>query len=1079
MIACPSCAADNPDGARFCNQCGTRLGDAPASSAARAGYTPRHLVERVLKDRSAMIGERKRVTVLFADIKGSTRLAEQAGVEAWHAILDRFFGLLAHAVHRYEGTINQYTGDGVMALFGAPVAHEDHAQRACHAALEMQAAVRGFADELRLERGLNLTLRIGLNTGEVVVGRIGDDLRMDYTAQGATVNLAARLEQICEPGQVYLSRATALQVEGPFTLRSLGATRVDGIDRAVEVFALLGRGEQGSRLARRAADVAAPFLGREVELARLQACMAEAASGRGRVVSLVGGAGVGKSRLCQEFLASASLRGVRVHRAAASPYARHQPMAAPRALYLSRIGVDPGADADSIRACIEDDLPEPVRSRPGALAFAMEFAGVGRPGELNEALAASLRDSMMSLLAHYLPKAGEPQILLFEDLQHLDAVTLEFVRQLAVAVVGTQTLLLLNWRADAAPSPAPPTDDTVMLGPLDTTALTRLADSWLGDDASLAGLGARVAERAGGNPYFVEEAVIALAETGHLEGAQGAYRVVRPVVELPIPDTVHALIAARIDRLPPRQKTLLQAASVIGNTFDPELLALVCEPGEDPAPSLAALEQAGFLRCEGRHRRFAQPLMREVAYQAQLEASRSGMHARLAAQLEKSCADNPVQALARSIAEHWTLAGDWANAGRWNLRAALWFSARDARITAEQFQRAVEHLDRAPVSPEVQRLRILARSGLVRLSQLISIDATTVDRAYAEASQMADACGDLASAAELSIAFANEQLRRGHADLAMELAETGVRNCPDDARASLARRFRLSILLAFASVGRLRDGLDLVNWASGDDWLKGPIHADNTMSRAFVSIQLAWNGKLGQAREDLDTAIRLAEADGRSASWMHGLRVEMAWLSGDTTGVMEEAENAVEQADAFGSAFFDAVALRSKGQALCLLGRYAEAMVPLSAARPLTRRGQGAHQFEAHQLAVLSEACLGLGRIDDAARHAEAGIASAQASGSRLWELRAWIARLALPREALDDGAARAGFERARFLVDDVHALGVEPRVDELEAARTSDEQARALLLRRAHDRYERMGATHHAARLRPRLAATQAWSSS
>jgi adenylate cyclase len=1078
MIACHACAADNPDGSRFCNQCGTRLSErAPTVDAPRAaaGYTPRHLVERVLKDRSAMIGERKRVTVLFADIKGSTRLAEQAGAEAWHGILDRFFGLLAAAVHRYEGTINQYTGDGVMALFGAPVAHEDHAERACHAALDMQSAVREFADALRLERGLNLTLRIGLNTGEVVVGRIGDDLRMDYTAQGATVNLAARLEQICEPGQVYLSRATAIQAEGPFSMRSLGATRVNGVERPVEVFALEGRGQQhGTRLERRLADGGASsfFFGREPELARLQACLADAVGGRGRVVALVGPAGIGKSRLCHEFLASAAQRGVRVHRAAASPFTRHAPMAAPRALYLSRIGCE-GASVsrEQIRACVEADIPEPLRAKPGALAFAMEFCGVGLPGELNESLAAQLREPMMRILAEYLPKSAEPQILLFEDLHHLDAVTMEFARQLVAAVAGTPTLLLLSWRGEAQAEGLPDADETLSLGALSRAALTRLAGAWLGAHPTVAGLDARIAERAGGNPYFVEEAVVALAETGDLEGGQGDYRLVRPVVTLPIPDTVHALIAARIDRLPAGHKRWLQAASVVGAAFDESLLGLLNDDDPAPGPALDALERAGFLRREGGGRRFAQPLVREVAYEAQLESSRSAMHARVAAALEHSCGDQPVQASARSIAEHWARAGEWAKAGRWNLHAALWFSTRDARITAEQFHSAVGHLDRAPFSPEIRRLRIGARSGLVRLAQLITIDPRTVDRAYEEARQLADECGDPVCAAELSISYGNAQLQRGHADRAAELVEAGVRGCPDAQRADLASRFRLAILLSFGSIGRLREGLDLANWATGDEWLRGPIRSDTTLSRAFVSIQLAWNGELRRACEDLDTAIGLAERDGRSASWMHGVRVEMGWFSGDSTGVLAQARLAMEQAESFGSPYFRVLAQRAMGQALNLLGRPAEALVPLSEALPHIHHGGGAFQFEAHHLAVMSESCIALERFDDAARHSDAAVASAQASGARLWELRAWLARLALPRTVLGDAAAREGFERARALVEVMQAAGVTPRLDELEGRRCDDVAKRNAWLRRAHDGYERIGAGGHAARLRPQLA--------
>lgn len=1071
MIRCPSCSSENADGARFCNQCGARLdAAAPARGgveAPRTGYTPRHLVERVLKDRSAMIGERKRVTVLFADIKGSTRLAEQAGAETWHGILDRFFGLLARAVHRYEGTINQYTGDGVMALFGAPVAHEDHAQRGCHAALEMQAAVRRYADELRLEHGLNLTLRVGLNTGEVVVGRIGDDLRMDYTAQGATVHLAARLEQICEPGQVYLSRATATWVDADFALRSLGQTRVPGIEQAVEVFALEGRASQGSPLERRLARGRSFFFGREAELARLQAAFASAASGQGRVLSLVGPAGMGKSRLAHEFITSAETRGVPVHRTAASPYARHQPMSAPRALFVSRISCAGVSDPALVRARVEDCLPADLRRRPGALGLAMEFAGVAQPGEINESMSATLREPMMGALAHYLPRSVRPQILLFEDLQYLDPTTLEFARRLAAAVAGTPSLLLLTWRGDAEVEGLPAVDESIALAPLDASAITQLAGAWLGPDPSIEGLAGRIAERAGGNPFFVEEAVTALAETGHLHGQPSAYHLARAVEALPIPDTVHALIAARIDRLPSAHKAWLHAASVIGPDFDPDLLGEVAEDGEDPAPALAALERAGFIRSDGARQRFAQPLMREVAYSTQLETSRARMHARLARALERKCGAQPVTHVARGIAAHWAQAGDWAQSGRWNLHAAAWYSVRDARITAEQFHNAITHLDRAPFSAEVRRLRIAARSGLIRLAQIVALDAETVDRAHAEARQMAEECGDPLCASELSISYGNAQLQRGDSERAAALVEAGVRQCPDGQRANLASRFRLAILMSFASVGRAHDGVELANWAAGDDWLTGPVGPDNSFSRAFMSVQFAWTGELRRAQSDLADAIRLTEADGRSASWMHGLRVDLAWFSGDSEGVMEESGRALDQAEAFGSPYFRALALRARGQALILLGRHDEAIAPLREARPLTARGAGAYPFEAHHLGVLAEACFGAGRIDEAARLSAEAVASGRASGGKIWELRAWIARLALPRAVLDDASAAAGFARARELVQTLRAHGAEPRFDELAAARATDRDERTALLERAAAGYERTGAAAHTDRLR------------
>ena len=253
VLACASCGATPPPGSRFCNGCGATIGAAPASAPpdrAPRDYTPKHLADKILQSKSALEGERKQVTVLFADVKGSMELASQLDPEQWHAILDRFFTILSEGVHRFEGTVNQYTGDGIMALFGAPIAHEDHAQRACFTALHLRDALRAFGQELRREYGLDFQTRIGLNSGEVVVGKIGDDLRMDYTAQGATVGLAQRMEQLAEAGKPYLTEATADLARGYFALEDLGEFKVKGADAALRVFGLESVGELRTRFDR-------------------------------------------------------------------------------------------------------------------------------------------------------------------------------------------------------------------------------------------------------------------------------------------------------------------------------------------------------------------------------------------------------------------------------------------------------------------------------------------------------------------------------------------------------------------------------------------------------------------------------------------------------------------------------------------------------------------------------------------------------------------------------------------------------------------------------------------------------------
>src|SRR3989454_967990 len=328
-LRCPSCGHANRAAAKFCEECGTRLGPAAASAEpprAPRDYTPGHLAEKILGSRAALEGERKQVTVLFADVKGSMDLAEQLDPEEWHRLLDRFFQLLAEGVHRFEGTVNQYTGDGIMALFGAPIAHEDHARRACYAALHLAEALRRYGEELKRTRGLGFSVRMGVNSGEVVVGRIGDDLRMDYTAQGHTVGLAARMEQLAGPERVYLTEHTAALVSGFFQLRDLGPFPVKGVREPVRVYELEGLGPIRTRLEASRARGFSRFVGRDEEMKALEVALARALAGAGQVVGVAGDAGVGKSRLCWELAERCRARGIRFSEAHAPPHGKMIPL---------------------------------------------------------------------------------------------------------------------------------------------------------------------------------------------------------------------------------------------------------------------------------------------------------------------------------------------------------------------------------------------------------------------------------------------------------------------------------------------------------------------------------------------------------------------------------------------------------------------------------------------------------------------------------------------------------------------------------------------------------------------------------
>lgn len=1069
MHHCPSCAAENTPGARFCNQCGTRLDTAKAEPA-RQSYTPKHLAERILKQRSALRGEKKRVTVLFCDIKGSTRLAQQAGPEAWHGILDRFFGLMTGVIHRYEGTVNQYTGDGLMALFGAPLALEDHAQRAALAALEMQRELRRYADELRLKQGLNLTLRVGLNSGEVIVGSIGDDLRMDYTAQGHTVNLAARMEQVCEPGHIYLTRHSARLIEGYFALRSLGQMQIAGVDEAVEVFDLEGQGSLSTRLDRSLLRAGSPFIGRTAEIASLLGALDQVRGGQGQVVAVVGEAGIGKSRLCHEFLQGAAEAGFEIHRATGVPYANALPLHPVRTLALSRLGLSGRSNPAEVRRLVAGTLLLEHPEHAEALPAIFDFLGASDGSPAAPEQAALSRQQLFDLLAQFLPCPNEhPLVLLIEDLHFLDAASAAFLQHLADGVRGHRTLLLLNYRPDY--------DDAwladrlaarVAVTALEPAQLTELARTQLGDDASVASLANEIGQRAGGNPFFVEEAVQALADAELLQGSPRDYRLVAEITEWPIPDTVHALLAARIDRLPEPSKTLLQTAAIFGEAFAPGALASLSETDPDTcAATMQRLDESGFLLSSSGEFTFRHPLMREVADGLQLASQRARSHARLAQMLSDTHAARPSDSEACvRIAHHWQQAAEWARAGEWNLHAARWAATRDLKLSIEQFMLALTHLDRAPASAQVQHLRIAARAGLIRSAQFIAIPLAEVESAYRDGRTLAAETGDIAGAAELIISYGNEQLHRCNAERAAQLHAEAVALCLSHGHAELIRRFRLTLLISHFSAGRPAEGIALVDAGDNGQWRRDAITDDNMGSRGFHSLMLAWQGALTEAQTQLDAVLNFAMQDQRNASWMHAFKVDLNWLSGDHSLATHHAQLAVELAAESGSAYFQIIAGRALAIARSFAGDYTAAINLLESLSPLCAPGSLGAQFEPNHLASLARAYHGAGRCEDAARAANAGIASAQQSGTRVWEIYAWLALLELPCAHVVTSRVEEGLARMAHLIAESDAQGFMPHYLMVAARWQGDDQQAQRLRAEAAALWQQQGAPLQAARV-------------
>src|SRR5712691_2690995 len=556
----------------------------PDPAYAPLTYTPPYLAEKILTSRRAMEGERKQVTVLFADLNGSTELIRDLDPEQAQAILDPALHTMMDAVHRFEGTVNQVLGDGIMALFGAPVAHEDHALRACYAALAMQAALRRYAEEVRRSHGLEMQARVGLNSGEVVVRAIGNDLHMDYSAVGQTTHLAARMEQLATPGSIRLTTATLRLAEGLVQANPLGPFPVKGLAEPVEVFELVGVSALRQRLQASAARGLTRFVGRQTEIEALRQALERATASHGQLVAVVGEAGVGKSRLVYEFVHSHHTPGWLLLESASVSYGKATPYFPVIDLLKRYSHVEEHDDTRTIRAkvtgqvltldpALQDTVPA-LLSLLDALPEDSPFLTLD-PSQRRQRTLAALKRLLLR------ESQVQPLLLVFEDLHWIDTETQALLDSLTESLPTARLLLLVNYRPEYQHGWGSKTYYTQLrLDPLPPASADELLQALLGNDPSLAPLKQLLIERTGGNPFFLEESVQTLVETGVLVGDRGAYRLAQPLQGMPVPATVQAVLAARIDRLPPEDKRLLQTAAVIGTEVPLALLHAIAEVPE-------------------------------------------------------------------------------------------------------------------------------------------------------------------------------------------------------------------------------------------------------------------------------------------------------------------------------------------------------------------------------------------------------------------------------------------------------------------------------------------------------------------
>jgi class 3 adenylate cyclase len=1056
-VSCPSCHHENPPGARFCNACGGLLA-APAAIPEPRAYTPRHLVEKILASKSALEGERKPVTVLFADVVRSMELAERVDPEEWHHLLDRLFRTLADGVHRYEGTINQYTGDGIMALFGAPIAHEDHAQRACAAALEMARELGALAEDVRRERGLDFAVRMGLNSGEVVVGRIGDDLRMDYTAQGHVVGLAARVQQLAPPGGISVTEHTARLAAGFFDLLDRGEQSLKGASVPVRVFDLRGPGPIRSRLERSRAHGFSRFVGREHELALLERALDEAQSGRPKVVLITAEPGAGKSRLCHEFVERS--RGVALHYARALSHGRMLPFHAIVALARSLFGVHDGASVEDIRGAVGRGLASAQSVDPAALAFWLELLGAPdsalAPSELEpEARRTRLFQSLCDLVRARARRGRT--VLWIEDLHWLDraseaALDMLTGRLLAPESAGTRALLLATARPEYRPTWSAGVE-RLSLAPLTSQDSSTLLDDWLGSDPALAPLRTRIEVRARGNPLFVEEMVRSLVERGVLGGERGAYAPAASVEEIALPETVQAVLASRIDRLTARDKEVLQAAAVVGPNVPTELLRIVVDVSPpELAASLERLATAELLGPAGppSERAFQHPLTHEVAYRTQLRDRRRRVHARVArALLAIHASAAPTHAAL--LAHHFDEAGEHLEAARWHEHAGRRVARSDPADGVRHCRRVTELLAALPPSRETLMLELTSRIALLEIGRIAGIEERDAQNLFEEARAVGERLGDRAGHAFLLTSYGRLCGLAGDVAQYVACAEQAAELAEGSDDAGLA--FEMNAVLAHAqlAVGRLALSRDIAERALAEltrvAGLRKALERSTapTFCRIWWALASAYLGKPAEAQAGLEALLTEEKEEELEALYgTHGFLCEVLRLRGDLPGALAHGRRALELAEERGSPFSRVEAAAFLGAAGLAAGDVATATNALEAGLALARNRRTALWYEPRILAMLADARLATGDRDGA--RALLAEARERVERGRGWRLSACDVALARARllasEPVPDRAAVAS------TLESVDALAAElgadlyRRMAELERVRLTPRQA-------------------------------------
>jgi len=997
--ACATCGCAVSTTAKFCPECGHPLKPIANDTrfASPRSYTPQHLADKILSSRVAIEGERKQVTVLFADIKGSMELFADRDPEAVQKLFDPVLERMIEAVHRYEGTVNRVMGDGIMALFGAPIAHEDHAVRACYAALRMQERLARYADQVQRSHGVVVTIRVGLNSGEIVVCAIGNDLHMDYTVVGQTANLAARVEQMAKAGSVLTTADTFRLVEGYVAMKPLGPVPVKGLTERVQVYEVTGAGAAQTRLQVAARRGFTRFVGREVDLEQLRRVQHLARHGYGQVVAIVGEAGIGKSRLVREFVHSNDTAEWLVLESKFASYGRATPYLPVIELLRDYFKISVDDSTRSIREKVTGRILKLDQSLQEAIPPVLDLLDSldenhpFRSLDLVQHRQCTYQAVVRLLLSE---SREQPVVAVFEDLHWNDSLSLGLLNEMVVAAQYARLLLVVCYRPDYRDEWGNrPNYRKLRLDPLASESLAEFLQALLGSDPSLPMLKSFLVERASGNPFFVEEIVRSLVDTGVLEGIRGSYQLARPFFSTEVPPTVQAVLAARIDALPAADKHLLEEAAVIGHNVPFTLLRAICGLAEDELRGLLDnLQAAEFLYSTklfpDLEYTFKHSLTHDVTYSGVLHQRRREIHARVVNAMEKLYADRLGEQVER-LAHH-AVQGELKEKAVHYLRqtggkAAARSALSDARTC---FELALDVLKSLPESQAAMEQAFETR-----------LELRPVLRQLGEGRQM---LRHLREAEAISERL-KDDLRRGRVCAFM----TTVLSTFDDLDEALVTGTRALEIGRRLGDLRLRilstSYLEQIHYYRGEyeqvvrfatdnvaalpaDWVHeyfGMAVPASIFGRVWLIMSLAELGRFAEAAKYEAEAIQFAEPTqhAHTIGWAHFAASMLHFLKGDWAKARSLVEHWINTCLRLQTpSLLLPWAVASSSWALAQIGETGDALIRLREAEELlehqAEREIGQHRSWAY--GALSRTCLLLGRLDEARRLADRAVESSR-----------------------------------------------------------------------------------------------------